>query len=290
MSTFAIARRPRLRRPRTAPLGRGLLWASAAALLLFLVLPVVALFVEVVPDRSVLGTLDDSVVTEALRLSLITTAIAVGVIVVLGTPTAYLLARRRFRGWTLLDTLVDLPIVLPPAVAGIALLFTFGRNGLLGGLLGDAGVTVSFTTTAVVLAQTFVAAPFYIRAAKSGFESVDPTLERVSLTLGEGDLRTFLRITVPLAAPALLGGIVMAWARALGEFGATIMFAGGLRGVTETVPLAIYDALLTDLDAALALSAVLVVVSFGVLFVFKVLLGRAPSAAAGRLGGANGGA
>ncbi len=265
-----------LHRLRTAPFGGALLWASAAALVLFLVLPIVALFVEVAPDGGTWSTISDPVVTDALRLSLITTAITVGITIVFGTPVAYLLARRNFRGAGLLDTLIDLPLVLPPAVAGIALLFTFGRNGLLGGLIDDAGISIAFTTVAVVMAQVFVAAPFYVRAARSGFESVDPELERVSTTLGEGELRTFFRITVPLAAPALLGGIVMTWARALGEFGATIMFAGSLQGVTETVPLSIYDSLQDDLDAALVLSAVLVVVSFTVLVVFKALLRRSP--------------
>ena len=272
MSGWAIAR-PRLA---AAPFGSTLLLGSAAAFVLFLVLPIVALFVEVVPSGDAWSAINEPVVTDALRLSLITTAITAGLTLVFGTPLAYLLARRNFRGAGLVDTLIDLPLVLPPAVAGIALLFTFGRNGLLGGLIDDAGVAVAFTTTAVILAQLFVAAPFYVKAAKSGFESVDPDLERVSMTLGEGELRTFARVTVPLAAPALLGGIVMTWARALGEFGATIMFAGSLQRVTETVPLSIYDALQDDLDAALMLSVVLVAVSFAVLLVFKALLRRGP--------------
>ena len=272
---------------RTAPFGGALLWASAGALMLFLVLPIIALFVEVVPNGSAWSTISKPVVTEALRLSMITTAITVGITVVLGTPVAYLLARRSFRGASLLDTLIDMPLVLPPAVAGIALLFTFGRSGLLGGWIDDAGVSVAFTTVAVVLAQVFVAAPFYVKAAKSGFQSVDPELERVSLTLGEGELRTFLRVTAPLAAPALLGGVIMTWARALGEFGATIMFAGSLQGVTETVPLAIYDALQDDLDAALVLSAVLVAVSFVVLLIFKTLLRRSPLSAGASLEGSD---
>ena len=285
---LAPHRVPALPRAGTAPIGRGLLWTSGAALVLFLILPVIALFAEVIPGDGAWRTINDPVVTEALRLSLVTTVITVGVTLALGTPLAYVLARRRFRGAVLLDTLLDLPLVLPPAVAGIALLFTFGRNGLLGGLIDDAGVSVAFTATAVVLAQLFVASPFYIKAAKAGFESVDPEVERVSHTLGEGELRTFLRVTVPLAAPALLGGIVMTWARALAEFGATIMFAGSLLGVTETVPLAIYDALQTDLDAALVLSALLVIVSFAVLFVLKVLLRRSPMRAGVGLEGANG--
>ena len=268
-------------RPRTAPFGRALLQLSGAALVLFLLLPVVALIVEAFDDGGAWGALDDPLVTEALRLSLITTSITAGITVVFGTPTAYFLARRRFRGSLALETLLDLPLVLPPAVAGVALLFTFGRNGLLGGLLDDVGVQVAFTMPAVVMAQTFVAAPFYIKAAQAGFASVDPELERVSRTLGEGEIRTFLRITVPLAAPALVGGLVMTWARALGEFGATIMFAGGLRGVTETVPLAIYNALQVDLKAALALGALLVFVSFAVLLAFRVLVGRSPLVSTG---------
>ena len=278
MSQQARGERRRPAVSHTASLGRGLIWLSVAASVAFLVLPLVALFVEVVPKGGAWAMLDDDAVTEALRLSLITTAITVGVTVVFGTPLAFLLARRRFRGADVLDTLLDLPIVLPPAVAGIALLFTFGRGGLLGGLLDDAGVRVAFTTGAVILAQTFVAAPFYIKAAQAGIASVDPELERVSATLGEGEWRTFLRITMPLAAPAMLGGVVMAWARALGEFGATIMFAGSLQGVTETAPLAIYDALQSNLDAALVLSAILVVISFTVLILFKLALRRSPIA------------
>lgn len=269
---------------RTAPVARGFVLAAGAALVLFLVLPIVALFAEVLPDKGAFARLDDAVITDALRLSLITTAITAGITVVLGTPVAYLLARRRFPGATALDTLLDLPIVLPPAVAGLALLFTFGRAGLLGPALDEAGIRVAFTAAAVVMAQLFVAAPFYIKAAKAGFASVDADLEQVAATLGESEWRIFLRVTAPLAAPALLGGLVMTWARALGEFGATIMFAGSLQGVTETVPIAIYDTLQTDLDAALMLGVVLVVASFAVLMVFKVVLRRGPLAGGVLLG------
>lgn len=250
--------------------------AVTAALLLFLLLPIAAIFIRVLPQDDLRSYLDRPVVTEALRLSFITTAISLGVILALGTPAALLLARRRFPGRDVVDTLLDLPMVLPPAVAGIALLMTFGREGILGDALDALGLRLAFTTTAVVLAQVFVATPFYVKAAKAGFEAVDQELERVSATLGRSRLETFLRITVPLARPALLGGAVMAWARALGEFGATIMFAGNTIGRTQTMPLAIFAALTDDLTAALVLSAVLVILSFAVLLVVRVLLGRSP--------------
>ncbi len=250
--------------------------AAMAALLLFLLLPLAAIFIRVLPQDDLRDYLNRPVVTEALRLSFITTAISLGVIVALGTPAALLLARRRFPGRDIIDTLLDLPMVLPPAVAGIALLMAFGRQGVLGDALDVLGLRLAFTTAAVVLAQVFVASPFYVKAAKAGFEAVDQELERVSATLGRSRLETFLRVTVPLARPALLGGAVMAWARALGEFGATMMFAGNTLGRTQTMPLAIYTALAEDTTAALVLAAVLVVLSFAVLLVFKLLLGRSP--------------
>lgn len=266
---------PRLvfRRP---PLDGLLLATAAVALLFFLLMPLAAIFIRVLPQDDLRGYLNRPVVIEALRLSFVTTAISLGVILALGTPTALLLARRRFPGRDIIDTLLDLPMVLPPAVAGVALLMAFGREGVLGGVLDGLGLRVAFTTTAVVLAQVFVATPFYVKAAKAGFEAVDQELERVSATLGRSRLETFLRVTVPLARPALLGGAVMAWARALGEFGATIMFAGNTLGRTQTMPLAILAALAEDTTAALVLSAVLVVLSFAVLLVFRLLLGRSP--------------
>jgi molybdate transport system permease protein len=245
-------------------------------LLLFLLLPLAAIFIKVLPQDDLRGYLNRPIVTEALRLSFVTTAISLAVILVVGTPAALLLARRRFPGRDVIDTLLDLPMVLPPAVAGIALLMTFGRQGLLGGTLDALGLEIAFTTAAVVLAQIFVATPFYVKSAKAGFEAVDQDLERVSATLGRSRLQTFLTVTVPLARPALLGGAVMAWARALGEFGATIMFAGNTLGRTQTMPLAIYTALTDDTTAALVLAAVLVVLSFAVLLSFKLLLGRSP--------------
>jgi molybdate transport system permease protein len=249
---------------------------AALLLLIFLVLPVVAILVKVAQATAPQDALGSSVVTEALRLSLVTSSISAAVAAVLGTPVAFLLARYRFPGRAVVDSLVDLPMVLPPAVAGLGLLMAFGRRGILGGALDVLGLELAFTTAAVVMAQTFVAAPFYIRSAKAGFEGVDRELERVSATLGSSRLRTFFRVTLPLAGPALMGGAVMAWARALGEFGATIMFAGNTIGRTQTMPLAIYIAFQDDLTAALVLAGMLVVVSFAVLFTFKALLGRSP--------------
>jgi molybdate transport system permease protein len=252
----------------------------ALLLLIFLVLPVAAILIKVARATAPLDALGSPVVTEALRLSLVTSSISAVVAAVLGTPVAFLLARYRFPGRAVVDSLVDLPMVLPPAVAGLGLLMAFGRRGVLGGALDVLGLELAFTTAAVVMAQTFVAAPFYIRSAKAGFEGVDRELERVSATLGSSRLRTFFRVTVPLAGPALMGGAVMAWARALGEFGATIMFAGNTIGRTQTMPLAIYIAFQDDLTASLVLAGILVVVSFAVLFTFKALLGRSPLGAA----------
>jgi molybdate transport system permease protein len=243
-------------------------------LLTFLISPLAAIFLKVQAQEDLWSTLRQPIVTEALRLSVVTSLSSLCLAVMLGTPVAYLLARRRFRGAALLDTLIDLPMVMPPTVAGVALLMAFGRRGILGTWLDVVGVHISFTPVAVILAQSFVSAPFYIRAARAGFQSVDQDLEWVAYTLGHSPLRTFCQITIPLAFPALLGGAVMAWARALGEFGATIMFAGNLIGRTQTMPLAIYAAMESDLTVALVLSAILIVVSFSVLFGVRLILHR----------------
>jgi len=257
-------------------LNPNLLWLllTGAAMLLFLVVPLVALLVRSVVDGALGSFLTTPAVVEALKLSLITTALTLLVAVVLGTPLAYLLARFRFPGYKVIDTALDLPMVLPPAVAGIALLITLGRRGWIGQWLDQQfNLTVGFTTIAVVLAQLFVAAPFYIKAAKAGFEAVDGSLESVAASLGSNSLRIFWRVTVPLCLPALLGGMVMTWARALGEFGATIMFAGNFEGKTQTMPLAIYAALEGSggLDEAVTLAVILMIVSFVVLITFKLL-------------------
>lgn len=251
-----------------------LLTALALAIaLLFLTVPVVAIFANTAPG-DLLKSLDDPSARDALRLSLETSAIALAIIVVFGTPAAYLLATRRFRGRSVVVTLIELPLVLPPAVAGIALLAALGPRGILGGALDDAGLRLVLTTAGVIVALAFVSAPYYMRQAQAAFEAVDSTQLDASRTLGAGEARTFARVAVPVAAPGLLTGVALAWGRALGEFGATLLFAGSFPGVTQTVPLAIYERFARDLDGALALSAVLVVVSAGILLSLKLLGGR----------------
>jgi molybdate transport system permease protein len=249
---------------------RGLLVVALAAVLAFLALPLVALFSDVGPGH-LLGALGDPAALDALRLSLETSALAIAAIVLAGTPAAWLLATRRFRGRSLLLTVIELPLVVPPAAAGVALLAALGPRGLLGGTLADAHVRLVLETSGVVVALAFVAAPFYLRAAVAAFERVDPSWLEASRTLGAGEARTFARIGVPAAAAGLGAGLALAWGRALGEFGATLMFAGSLRGVTQTAPLAIYERFGTDFTGALALSAVLVAVSAGVLLGVKAL-------------------
>ena len=246
--------------------------AALAVVLCFLTLPVVAIFVDTAPGDLV-ASLGEEGALEALRLSLVCSTAAVALIVVFGTPAAYLLAMRRFRGRATVMTLVELPLVLPPAVAGIGLLAALGPEGLLGGLVEDAGVRLVLTTGGVVLALTFVAAPFYLRQAQSAFEALDRTWLDASRTLGAGEARTFARVAVPTAGPSLVSGLALAWGRALGEFGATLMFAGSFRGVTQTAPLAIYERFSTDFTGALALSAVLVAVSAALLLSVKLLTG-----------------
>jgi molybdate transport system permease protein len=257
----------------------GLTLALAVALS-FLVLPVVAIFVDVSPAELV-SSLGDPAATDALRLSLETTIIAVALIVVVGTPAAYLLATRRFRGHDVVVTLIELPLVLPPAVAGIGLLAALGPNGLLGSKLADAGVVLVLRTAGVVVALTFVAAPYFIRQAQSAFAALDRSWLEASRTLGASEARTFARIAIPAAMPGMGAGVALAWGRALGEFGATLMFAGSFRGVTQTVPLAIYERFATDFTGALALSAVLVCVSGALLLTVKLLTRSAYVAVAG---------
>jgi len=253
-----------------------LFFGASAVALVFLVLPVVAIFTRVPPGR-LLHLLSSPVVTDALVVSFKATAIAQGLILVFGTPAAYLLATRRFRGRTLLVTLVELPLVLPPAVAGIGLLAAFGRFGLLGSTFRFLGIDVSFTPTAVVMAVAFVASPLYIRTAIAAFEAVDPDLVAASRTLGAGSTRTFFRVVLPLAANGLAAGESLAFARGLGEFGATIMFAGSLQGVTQTLPLAIYAEFSVNFDLALALGALLVAISAALLLTLRLILSWRPS-------------
>jgi molybdate transport system permease protein len=239
--------------------------------LLFILVPLAALVLHVAP-ATIFSKLVDPTVAQAIQLSLSTTLISLGIILVGGTPVAYLLSRRQFRGHDVLDTLLTLPIVMPPAVAGIALLLAFGRRGVIGHVLYSAGIDIAFTPVAVVLAQTFVAAPFYVQTAKTAFSAVDRELEQAAALDGAGPLGVFRLITLPLCLPALFGGAIMAWARALGEFGATIIFAGNFPGRTQTMPLAIYLGFESDLQAALTLSFVLLLFSFGILLFVRVVL------------------
>jgi molybdate transport system permease protein len=253
-----------------------LFFGAGVVALAFLALPIVAIFTRVPPGRLV-RLLSNGVVTDALVVSVKTTLIAEALILLFGTPVAYLLATRRFRGRVLLVTLVELPLVLPPAVAGIGLFAAFGRAGLLGSTLDAFGLQIPFTQTAVVLAITFVASPLFVRTAIAAFEAVDPNLVAASRTLGAGPTRTFFRVALPLAGGGLAAGDAIAFARALGEFGATIMFAGSLRAVTQTLPLAIYEEFSLDFDTALAMGALLVVVSVALLFSLKLSLSWQPS-------------
>lgn len=232
----------------------------------FLGLPVVAVFADA-PPRDLLHALGDDAALEALRLSFECSALALIAVVAVGTPAAWLLATRRFPGRALAVTLVELPLVMPPAVAGIGLLAALGPHGLLGAVTGRHLV---LQTAGVVVALAFVSAPFYVRLAQAGFAAIDPALLEASRTLGAGEGRTFARVAVPTARGALGAGAALAWGRALGEFGATLMFAGSFRGVTQTAPLAIYERFSTDLPGALALSAVLIAVSAGLLLTVKL--------------------
>ena len=245
-------------------------FTAAGITLAFLALPVLAIFFRVPPGQ-LIDQLSNPVVTDALIVSFKTTLIAQALVLLFGTPTAYLLASRRFPGRALCITLVELPLVLPPAVAGIALLATFGRFGLLGSTLESFGITIPFTQTAVTLAVAFVASPLYIRQAIASFEAIDPNLVAASRTLGAGPVRTFLRVVLPLAGGGLVAGEALAFARGLGEFGATIMFAGSLQRVTQTLPLAIYAEFEVDFDVTLAISALLVLISAALLFALKLV-------------------
>ena len=243
---------------------------TTAALLAFVLLPVVAIFARTTPG-ALLAQVHSPAALRALGVSLRTSSIALAAILAVGTPVAYVLAGARSRAAGVVTTLLELPLVLPPAVAGIGLLAAFGRNGLLGGPLRAAGIELPFTQAAVVLALVFVAMPFHVRQAFAAFRSVDPELLAASRTLGAGPARTFVRVALPLASPGLTAGAALAWARALGEFGATLLFAGSFEGRTQTLPLAIY-ANLQDFPVALAMAGMLVAVSAGLLVGVKLAL------------------
>jgi len=244
----------------------------AAIAVALLALPVVALLVKAIGGGALAGALSDPAIVAALRLSLITTGVSLVITVVLGTPLAFVLARRRFPGSPLVEAIVDLPIVLPPSVAGLALLLAVGRRGLLGDPLHAVGIELPFTTIAVILAQTFVSAPFFIRGARSGFVGVDSDMEDAARCDGADEWAVVRRITVPLAGAALASGLVLSWARAMGEFGATIMFAGNVEGRTQTLPLVVYGQFQGgDLDGSVAAAAILVLAAFGVLIAVRAL-------------------
>jgi molybdate transport system permease protein len=239
----------------------------------FIALPIASLFIKS-PLDTTLRSLHDPVVMDALRLSLMTSTLTLLIVVFIGTPIAYISARFHYFGKEIADSLTDLPVIMPPAVAGIALLMAFGRMGILGHYLNAFGIGIAFTTLAVIIAQVFVSSPFYIRQARTSFEDVDPTFEGAARTLGASDVYTFFHVILPIASNGLISGAIMAFARSLGEFGATIMFAGNFEGRTQTMPLAIYTAMQGDLDVSICLALILVAISFLVIALVKTLTGR----------------
>jgi molybdate transport system permease protein len=257
-----IPARPRLRR---------VLQTLSLPLLIFFALPVLALFLRT-PPSDLIANLSRPVVLQAVTLSMITTVTTTLISIAFGTPLAYALARRAIPYRRVIDTLIDLPTVLPPAVAGVALLMAFGRRGILGNTLNILGIHIAFTTLAVVLAQTFIAAPFYVKSAILGFSGIDRELEQAAGLDGANNWQIFRFVVLPLSWSALVSGSVMTWARALGEFGATIIFAGNFPGRTQTMPLAIYIGFELDLQVALTLSVVLLIFAFMALVVVKSLL------------------
>lgn len=242
----------------------------AAPLLFFILLPVLAVLLRLSPAE-MLASLQNRQVVSAINLSLLTSTITIIVTLLLGTPAAYLIQRSDSRAARVMDTIIDMPTVLPPAVAGVALLMAFGRQGLLGGALYGMGITLPFTTAAVVLAQTFIAAPLYVKSAALGFAAVSDELKKAAAMDGANRWQVFRYVVLPISWRAILTGCVLTWARALGEFGATMIFAGNFSGRTQTMPLAIYLGFEMDLNTALTLSALLMIVSFFVLLTVKAL-------------------
>lgn len=243
----------------------------AAVFVVFLAIPLGALLWRALDEEHAWTYVNDPMVTEALRLSLVTSTVTLAVAFVLGTPVAFLLARYRFPGYRIIETMLDLPLVLPPVVAGVALLMAFGRRGVLGSELDMLGIQLPFTTAGVVVAQIFVAAPFYVRSAKAGFATVGRDIESAAQVDGATLWRVMFDISVPVAFPAMTAGAVLCWARALSEFGATLLFAGNFQGRTQTMPLAIMTAFESDLGTALAISVVLLVISFLILLASRAV-------------------
>jgi molybdate transport system permease protein len=255
-------------------LASGLAVAALSLLAGFISLPMISLLLWTANENA-WRAMTTPEAREALLLSIKTTSISMIVIILVGTPAAYVLARAEFPGKRAVDSLIDIPAVLPPSAAGIALLLAFGRFGLVGQYLDVFGVTVSFTTAAVVIAEVFVASHFYVRQAAVGFSQVRRDVEEAAMVDGASRFSVFGRVTVPLALPAMVAGAVMAWARALGEFGGTIIFAGSFPGVTQTIPLAIFSARESNFDAAVALSVMVLVFAFAVILAARFLLGKA---------------
>jgi molybdate transport system permease protein len=259
---------PRKRRSTNTP---GWVFILPSLVLIGLIgLPILALIWRSVDLKIIPFAFTESAVN-ALKLSLFTSSICVIVAVLTGTPLAYIQAHWSFRGRAFLDVLVDLPIVLPPSVAGIALLMAFGREGLFGGWMSFLGISIPFTTLAVIMAQIFVSAPFFVRSARIGFAAIDPQLDEAAKVEGASTWHVFRHIMLPLASRALMTGIILSWTRSLGEFGATLLFAGNLEGKTQTMPLAIYVGFEQGLGIALVLSVVLLAVSFILLVLLRKL-------------------
>ena len=262
---------------KTLPRLNGNLWRGKSwrllilPYLLFILIPIVALILRT-PLSSLWVNLQSEQVIQALRLSLGTSIISVLVTILIGTPVAYYLSHPHYRLHHLVDTIVDLPTVLPPAVAGVALLMAFGRRGLVGEWFSLLGFSIPFTPLAVIMAQTFIAAPFYIKSAALGFSAVSCELRRAAALDGASRWQVFRFIILPMSVQAFLSGCALTWARAMGEFGATIIFAGNFPGRTQTMPLAIYIGFELDLDVALTLSVIFIAFSFLVLVAVKGFL------------------
>lgn len=247
-----------------------LLAVTILVYLFFIVLPILAVFLKI-DINQVSSQLQNSTIIDAIKISLYTSGIATIISLILTVPTAYFLVTRKFPGKSVIDTLIDLPIVLPPAVAGVALLLAFAPKGLLGPIFNVFGVTIPGSVIAVILAQIFVASPFILRSAKSGFESLNPDVVNSARILTGSRFRVFFTITLPLSMRVIVSGVMMTWARAMGEFGATIMFAGNLPGITQTMPLSIYTLMNSDPLSGVMLSTVLIVISFSVIIAMKLL-------------------
>ncbi|MGL5243779.1 MAG: ABC transporter permease [Sarcina sp.] len=246
-----------------------LLLFSIILTLVFFITPIISMIIKSKFDF--IEVLKNPIVIEAILTSLKSTCISILIIIVFGIPVAYVMARKDFKGKSFLEIIIELPMVLPPSVAGLLLLITFGRNGVIGKWLYEIGIQIPFTFIAVLIAQIFVAMPIFIRTVRVGVESIDEDLERTAELLGDSKSQVFFKVIIPLAKNSIIAGAILSWARALGEFGATIMFAGNITGKTQTLPLAIYIAMENDIYVALAIAAILIIICVVVLMSVKVL-------------------